>query len=145
MFASFSQLFAVSVIYILITSANIHALLFSFEIYFCDLMIIVAIFMIPVSMFGTPKDFKLIALVATLTACVTCILLTVQIWRQVPKVPSPQLEITLNSLFEAFGTILFSFAGSAVFPIVQSDMANPSNFPKSVVGAYTSKILILDL
>jgi solute carrier family 32 (vesicular inhibitory amino acid transporter) len=110
----------------------------SFAFHFCDWTIAITLLMIPASMFGTPKDFWPVALGATVTTGIACIFMTVQVARQLPDTPAAQAELTFKSFFEAFGTILFSFGGGVIFPTVQSDMINPSKFPKSVVGAYSS-------
>ena len=63
---SYVQLFGVAVIFLLIASHNVDSLLRHyigkhFVLHFCDWTIFVTVLMVPISMFGTPKDFWPIA------------------------------------------------------------------------------------
>ena len=50
--------------------------------------------------------------------------------------PPPQDNLTFQSVFLAFGAILFAFGGASTFPTIQHDMRKQAEFPKAVYGAY---------
>ncbi|KAB7500325.1 hypothetical protein Anas_03092 [Armadillidium nasatum] len=49
---------------------------------------------------------------------------------------------TLTSFSLGFGTILFSFGGASVFPTIQNDMKNRSDFWKSVILSFAVILLL---
>lgn len=65
-------------------------------------------------------------------------------------------EISVHSIFNGFGAILFGLAGANVFPTIHVDMANPNDYTKailmSLIGmsirtptAYRTKCALADL
>lgn len=104
----------------------------------CHVILIVGCCLIPLTWLGSPKDFwqaSILAVVATLTAVVVIV---VQIFLSEddldpPKYPNP----TVSSFSLGFGSILFAFGGAAVFPTIQNDMADRSQFWKSVIIGFS--------
>lgn len=135
------QLFGVAVIFLLIAAHNIHSLLSHFVFQFCDWTIVIAILMIPISMLGTPKDFWPIAILAMGCTATACLFIFIQSLRQIPAVLPKAGEITFNSFFIAFGTILFCFGGAVMFPTIQADMINPREFKTSVILSYAIMLI----
>jgi vesicular inhibitory amino acid transporter len=89
---SYVQLVGVAVIFLLIASHNFATVLNQFVFHFCDYTILITIIMCPIAMFGTPKDFWVIAVGAMICTGIACLLLFIQTLRQIPDVlpdPSP--------------------------------------------------------
>ena len=55
-------------------------------------------------------------------------------------------NITANSFFNAFGTILYAFGGGSCLPTIQVDMADPNKFPIAaaigISGKYLSRVYL---
>ncbi|XP_066969016.1 uncharacterized protein [Macrobrachium rosenbergii] len=103
----------------------------------CELVLIVGVVFIPLTWLGTPKDFwqtAVIAVVSTIFACVTIIVMIVLEKESVvdPWYPNP----TAISLSLGFAAILFAFGGAAVFPTIQNDMKDRAQFGKSIVVSF---------
>ena len=135
---SYVQLFGVAVIFLLLASHNFASLISKIPLHFCDWTLIITVVMCPVSMLGTPKDFWPIAVGAMIFTAIACLLIFIQSMRQLTETLPANNPVTFRSLFESFGTILFCFGGAVMFPTIQSDMMQPSQFSKSVVLAYFS-------
>ncbi|GAB6029709.1 hypothetical protein CHUAL_005431 [Chamberlinius hualienensis] len=106
-------------------------------------MIVVAIF-IPLTWFGTPKDFWPLAVVAAGTIIIAALLTTVQSiidsTTRVTEVHYPLPDFKHFSL--AFGTILFAFGGAVTFPTFQNDMKHRSEFPKAASIGFAGTLLV---
>ncbi|CAL4068119.1 unnamed protein product, partial [Meganyctiphanes norvegica] len=105
----------------------------------CEWLLIVGAVLAPLTWFGTPKDFwqfSVGAVLATLT-CVLIIFIQLLVDESAGLHPEPEYRNpTLITFSLSFGSILFAFAGAKVFPTIQNDMANRSEFGKSVVLAF---------
>lgn len=80
---SYIQLFGVAVIFLLIASHNFANLLDKIALHFCDWSIIITLVMVPIAMFGTPKDFWPIAIGAMLFTGFACVLILTETLREV--------------------------------------------------------------
>lgn len=104
----------------------------------CELIIIIGVVCIPMSWLGTPKDFwqaSVIAVVSTVFACVTIVAMIIKDRGNNPDPLHPNPTVVSMSL--GFAAILFAFGGSAVFPTIQNDMKDRSQFSKSVALTFT--------
>ncbi|XP_063850869.1 uncharacterized protein LOC135094575 [Scylla paramamosain] len=103
----------------------------------CHALIIVAACLIPLTWLGSPKDFWQASILAVVTTAAAVLVIVVQIFLEedlpTPTYPNP----TVVSFARGFGSILFSFGGAAVFPTIQNDMADRSQFWKSVIIGFT--------
>ena len=94
--------------------------------------------LLPLTLFGTPKDFWGIALLASLTSGVAVALITTNlVWvtktgLQRPTPPPTNFE----KLVASFGTVLFGFGGVTIFPTIQNDLKEPKDFHIAVVIGY---------
>lgn len=141
-------LYGVCVVLLLIASGNIQMLLkqVNVDISLCYWIIIIGLALAPFCWLKSPKDFWPIALMATLTTFIACILICIQAALDVEKAMNETLrhqqlvdegkekpfERGFEAFFLAFGMILFCFGGMAAFPTIQADMRNPKQFPKTV-------------
>ncbi|XP_071531711.1 uncharacterized protein [Panulirus ornatus] len=137
------NLFGSTTVFIILISEMISGVISSLEvgdctITKCQLVIIVGVCMIPITWLGTPKDFwqaSVLAVVSTLVAVVV-IIVTIFVERDTlpenPVYPNP----TVTSFSLGFGAILFAFGGAAVFPTIQNDMKDRSEFWKSVIVGF---------
>lgn len=160
-------LFGVCVVLLLISSTNLEQLLnhAGMEFSFCFLVLIIGAVLAPFCWLKSPKDFWPIALMATVTTAIACVLIfarciidmqsrrhnfddatgynVTNLTSSVPRAGSNRdhvtslagAHVTFKSFFIAFGSILFCFGGMAAFPTIQADMRRPKLFPKTVVIA----------
>ena len=111
----------------------------------CLWMLIVTVFLTPLTWLGTPKDFWPIAVGALLTTVAACILIIIQALLDHHETTfdgkvnygSPTLEGSIK----AFASIMFAFAGASTFPTIQADMKHKDQFKISAIIACTSKRL----
>uniref|UniRef100_A0A6A7FQN6 Proton-coupled amino acid transporter 2-like n=1 Tax=Hirondellea gigas TaxID=1518452 RepID=A0A6A7FQN6_9CRUS len=87
---------------------------------------------------GTPNDFWIGPMVAVVSTVLACIVIFVRTLQDVDtgslvQYPNP----TINSFALGYGSILFAFGGSSVFPTIQNDMKDRSQFWKSVLIGFT--------
>ncbi|XP_045612816.1 uncharacterized protein [Procambarus clarkii] len=100
----------------------------------CELVIIVGAVIIPFTWLGTPKDFWQASLLAVIATAAAVVVIVIQIFEfpetrpDNPQYPNP----TVGSFSLGFGSILFAFGGAAVFPTIQNDMEDRSQFWKSI-------------
>jgi vesicular inhibitory amino acid transporter len=108
-------------------------------------IIILSCILCPLTFFGTPSEFWPAAAGALATTSLAVVLIltdTVEILQQnvEQNITVPTSEVSLKSLFLAFGTVMFAYGGTASFPTFQNDMKDKSKFSQSVivgfVGAY---------
>ena len=101
--------------------------------------------LIPLTMFGTPKDFWGIGLLASvcsgIAAILICLNLAMSSARYGYAVPK-RYKINPETALAVFGTISFTFGGNAIFPTIQNDLKEPHKFPRAVIFGY-SVVLIL--
>ncbi|CAL4084210.1 unnamed protein product [Meganyctiphanes norvegica] len=108
----------------------------------CAFVCIVGACIMPFTWLGSPKDFwqtQILAVVATLVACIVIFVqLLVDDANGVFDDHEPEYRNpTLSTFSLGFGAILFAFGGSSVFPTVQNDMADKSQFWKSAVLGFS--------
>lgn len=82
--------------------------------------------------------FRPIAVGAAVATGIACTLITINIGLDSENVSQASHPPSngFQSFFLAFGAILFSFGGAAVFPTVQNDMRRPKDFSKVVLFGY---------
>ncbi|XP_037788596.1 amino acid transporter AVT1B-like [Penaeus monodon] len=103
----------------------------------CALVLIVGTCLIPLTWLGTPKDFWQASIMAVVSTVVAVVVIIVQVFIEKPSLPEPQYpNPTIGSFSLGFGAILFAFGGSAVFPTVQNDMKDRSQFWKSALVGF---------
>ncbi|MCL4140960.1 UNVERIFIED_CONTAM: hypothetical protein GTU68_032613 [Idotea baltica] len=105
----------------------------------CEWCLIVVAIILPFIWLGSPKDFWQASVLAVLATVIAVVVIVVKMivdrqrfLDQNPIHPIP--SITTFSL--GFGAILFSFGGASVFPTIQNDMKNRSDFWKSVIISF---------
>ncbi|KAK7065257.1 hypothetical protein SK128_001565 [Halocaridina rubra] len=135
------NLYGSTTVFIILISEMINAM--NDTLATCELVLIVGCGIIPLTWLGTPKDFwqtAIVAVVSTVVACATIIAEVIMERDEIidPWYPNP----TIVSFSLGFAAILFAFGGAAVFPTVQNDMKDRSQFVTSVIVAF---IIILCL
>nr|XP_039271489.1 amino acid transporter AVT1E-like [Styela clava] len=141
-------LYGVCVVLLLIASGNIQGLLsqVNVDMSLCYWVMIIGGILAPFCWMSSPKDFWPIALGATLTTAVACVLICIQAIMDIERAkneteayytehPDHVFHRGFDEFFLAFGMILFCFGGMAAFPTIQADMRNPEKFPKTVLIA----------
>ncbi|KAK3578875.1 hypothetical protein CHS0354_010235 [Potamilus streckersoni] len=132
-----------ALVYLVVSSGNIHSLVQELHGDFraCYWALIVAGALAPFTLLNTPKDFWLLALGATATTAIACIILLANIIidessNRTVKHTTPDFI----SFSTAFGTMCFAFGGHPSFPTFQEDMQEKKKFWKAVIVGY---ILVL--
>lgn len=133
--------FGTSVVYLLLSSKNIHDFLkafFNTNISFCLIIIIVALLLLPLTFLKSPQDFWLAVVIAMFTTSLAVILILIGMTIDYPTCSEyhhmPQFK--LSNYFLALGTMLFAWGGHAAFPTIQHDMKKPNEFTKSTLLAF---------
>jgi vesicular inhibitory amino acid transporter len=108
----------------------------------CMWMVVTATILTPLTWFGTPKDFWPIAVGALITTVIACVLIMVNVGEKSAQLDAIEYPpASANGFFQAFGSIMFAFAGASTFPTIQADMRDRSQFKYAAIFA----ILILFL
>jgi len=101
--------------------------------------VVCAFVLIPLSMFGTPKDFWGIGVLASicsaLAAVLICMNLAISSHRYGYTIPT-RFRVSPDTILAVFGTVSFTFGGNAIFPTIQNDLKEPHKFPRAVVFGY---------
>lgn len=136
--------FGTVVVYILLASENIRSLVSEWtSLSMCLIAVILTCVVIPVTWFGTPKDFWGTALAATMATLTASLLVFANILKDSPgKSDQVHSEVTIVSFFTAFGTMAFSYGGHPVFPTVIADMKEPKRFWISSAIGYMLLLVI---
>lgn len=136
--------FGTVVVYILVAAENRHTLLTDYtSMSTCILAVIVTGSVVPVTWFGTPKDFwgtALAATIATLTASLLVFSNILKDRQDFTDVVHTNVDVV--SFFTAFGTMAFSYGGHCVFPTVMADMKRPKHFWKASLIGYIVLLVI---
>ncbi|XP_074655769.1 uncharacterized protein LOC141909270 isoform X2 [Tubulanus polymorphus] len=138
-------MFGAGVVFIILASQLIQSLLSHLNVDFtvCLWMALVAAFLTPLTWLGTPKDMWPVAIIATLSTAIACVIITVNIILIEPKIPKEQKKpIEVLPFMMAFGTLAFTFAGTPAFPTIQHDMKEPKKFGRSLIAAFTVLLAI---
>lgn len=137
--AVWCNLYGVTTVFILVSSGMIAAM--GVPLSECELILIIGCGFIPLTWLGTPKDFwqtAVIAVVSTVLACITIVVLVIVENGDQSGVTYPNPTAVSFSL--GFSTVLYAFSGAAVFPTIQNDMQDRTQFSKSVVLAFATII-----
>ena len=101
--------------------------------------------LVPLTMFGTPKDFWGIGLLASVcsgvAALLICLNLAISSTRYGYEIPK-RYRINPETALAVFGTISFTFGGNAIFPTIQNDFREPHKFPRAVLVGYSVVLLL---
>ncbi|XP_063837922.1 uncharacterized protein LOC135086995 isoform X2 [Ostrinia nubilalis] len=131
-------LFGAAVVYLLLAAQIIEQVLHSLipAVTFCSWYLIVAGAMTPLMLFGTPRDFSFIGVVALGATVLACALYFIQMMSEVRPFVFRLGIHGFEDFFLAFGTIMFAFGGASTFPTIQNDMADKSKFSKSLQWSF---------
>ncbi|XP_047477139.1 amino acid transporter AVT1B-like isoform X1 [Penaeus chinensis] len=105
----------------------------------CEWLLIVAAVILPFTWLGTPKDFWQASVLAVISTAVACIVIFIQILVEIENHEDPFYQNpTISTFALGFGAILFAFGGASVFPTIQNDMGDRTQFGKSVVVGFAA-------
>lgn len=104
----------------------------------CEWVLISTAVLLPFTWLGTPKDFWQASVVAVISTSVACLVVFIMVILERSDHENPIYQNPDVSSFSlGFGAILFAFGGASVFPTIQNDMNDKSQFPKSVIIAFS--------
>lgn len=109
------------------------------DVTFCQWIVIIGLFMIPCSFFGSPADFWPVAIMAMGGTAVASVLVTYGIIISDHVDYPPRAAPTARTFFVALGTIIFGYGGASAMPTFQMDMKKKSDFVPAVAMAFLSK------
>ncbi|EYC29944.1 hypothetical protein Y032_0005g2352 [Ancylostoma ceylanicum] len=133
--------FGIAVVYLLLSSKNIHDMIKTFsdkEFSYCFVVLILAACLLPLTFLKSPQDFWWAVVIAMITTSCAVVLIIVGssldygLCSSYTGMPTYQPK----NFFLALGTLLFAYGGHSAFPTIQHDMKNPAEFTKSVVLAF---------
>jgi len=106
----------------------------------CQWVLIVGALLTPCTWAGSPKDFWVGPVLAVVSTFVCVIVVVVEVIIESEGYISNVYfsNPTIGSFSLGFGAILFAFGGSSVFPTIQTDMTDRTQFWKSVVLGFSS-------
>ncbi|CAJ0964115.1 unnamed protein product, partial [Mesorhabditis belari] len=138
--------FGVAVVFLILASMNISSLLEMAKIHigFCMSLPAISLFLWPLVMLESPKDFWQAAVCAALcTMCAIGLLFYgIAIDRPTCGPVIAYKDPEIMGIFLSFGTALFAFGGHSCFPTFQNDMKNPKQFSRVIITAYLVIILM---
>ncbi|KAI5730633.1 hypothetical protein M8J76_015840 [Diaphorina citri] len=138
-----TTLFGVGTVYLLIASQMVKELFQPYlpNISFCLCFVVFTAALTPVMWLGSPKDFWFIGIGALLTTTISCCFILTQILmdglHQAGDFP-PHNTHSLRDFFLGFGILMFTFGGASTFPTIQNDMTHRTQFPRSIVMAFSA-------
>ncbi|XP_045531800.1 amino acid transporter AVT1D-like [Pieris brassicae] len=138
--------FGMSVVYLLLAAQLIEQIFLSLmpNVTICIWYLVVGCGVTPFLLFGTPKDFSKLGLVAFVTTVLACLFYFIQMMNDVKPFVFRWGIHGFTDFFLAFGTIMFAFGGASTFPTIQNDMSDRSKFNTSLKYSF-SAVLVLYL
>ncbi|XP_035215245.1 amino acid transporter AVT1H-like, partial [Stegodyphus dumicola] len=137
-------LIGIAIVYLLL-SAQIAQSMMSYFFYldYGYWIIILSVFLCPLTWFGSIEEFWFAAIGALVTAALACYSLLASVILEIPNAKNVKFDNPNFSSFSlAFGTILFSFGGVFFFPTIQNDMANRQQFNKATLIGFAGLLLL---
>ncbi|XP_026314601.1 amino acid transporter AVT1B-like [Hyposmocoma kahamanoa] len=133
--------FGASVVYLLLAAQIIEQVFLTLipTLSICWWYLIVAGAMTPLLLFGTPKDFSFLGVIAFGSVVVACILYFIQMLFDIKPFGVFRWGLhNFQQFFLSFGTMMFAFGGASTFPTIQNDMADKSKFSKVLQYSFTA-------
>ncbi|KAE9414562.1 hypothetical protein Angca_002823, partial [Angiostrongylus cantonensis] len=134
--------FGIAVVYLLLSSKNIHDMIKTFsntEFSYCIVVLILALCLLPITFLKSPQDFWWAVVIAMITTSCAVVLIIIGSSLDYELCSSHTAMPPYNpkNFFLALGTLLFAYGGHSAFPTIQHDMKNPAEFTKSVILAFS--------
>uniref|UniRef100_A0A0N5BDM8 Aa_trans domain-containing protein n=1 Tax=Strongyloides papillosus TaxID=174720 RepID=A0A0N5BDM8_STREA len=134
--------FGIAVVYLLLVAKNLSSLLnafFDFHVSFCLLILIVALFLLPITFLKSPQDFWWAVVCAMITTSIAVILI---VWGSIVDYDychkeKQMPEFVITNYFVGLGTFLFAYGGHSSLPTIQHDMKQPSQFTRASIFAFS--------
>ncbi|KAG1657699.1 hypothetical protein GQR58_023259 [Nymphon striatum] len=131
-----------NIVILLFASQLTEALFTAHSISYCYWVLLIGVFLIPISWYESPKDLWSIGVGSFLTTSLTISIVIFQIFRDVfltnqtnsEGVEKP--ELTANAVLLSYGTIMYMNGGTAIIPTIQIDMKDKKKFFRTIGLAY---------
>ncbi|XP_060067513.1 uncharacterized protein LOC132547727 [Ylistrum balloti] len=139
------SMFGTAIVFLLLSADNVEILsrALGHDISFCFWLVIIAGCLVPLSWFGTPKDFWLIGYGATVATILAAVLIAIGIGLDAPNQPIVNHQSAdFQNIVLAFGTLVFTFGGHSCFLTFQMDMKKEKDFKMAVIFGYGIVLLI---
>uniref|UniRef100_A0A2S2PV93 Vacuolar amino acid transporter 1 n=1 Tax=Sipha flava TaxID=143950 RepID=A0A2S2PV93_9HEMI len=142
-------LFGAATVYLMLTAEAAHRLFSSShpEATFCTWLVVFSVSMSSLMFVENPKDSRIVALTALLTALTACYLVIMQILLDIRNQEGnlPMLhdyEWNTDQFFLSYGTILFCYGGAVSFPVVQNEMFKVNRYSRSLITVFSMMAFI---
>lgn len=124
-----------STVFLILMASFMNELIGSVSV--CAWVLVMAAVVMPFTWLGTPKDFWQASVIAVVSTAIACFVIFIELMMEIPEdFPPEYRNPTVFSFALGFGAILFAFGGASVFPTIQNDMADRSQFSSSIVFAF---------
>ncbi|KAK3879830.1 hypothetical protein Pcinc_015637 [Petrolisthes cinctipes] len=134
-------LLGATTVYLILTANFLNALVD--DLSSCEWVLVTGAVLLPFTWLGTPKDFWQVPLLAMLGTIVAVVVVVVEVLVEADLHPNPvYYNPTVYTFFLGFGAILYAFGGGVVFPAIQMDMKDRSQFWKSTVICFAVLLLL---
>ncbi|XP_069365029.1 uncharacterized protein [Maniola hyperantus] len=136
--------FGVAVVYLLLAAQIIEQVFMTLAptVTICIWYLVVVGAMTPLMLFGTPRDFSFLGVIAFFAAVVACILYFIQMMNDVRPFVFRWGIHGFTDFFLAMGIIMFAFGGASTFPTIQNDMTDKTKFNKSLQYGFTAMLAL---
>jgi solute carrier family 32 (vesicular inhibitory amino acid transporter) len=131
LFSQLVSLTGVATVFIIIAAGNLLDITNTLTLKWW--IVIVSVSVLPISWLESPKDFWQSAAVAVASTVIVAIAVSILVVVEKPDHFVDPPTATFDSYFTAFGTVVFSFGGAALFPTLQTDMKHPEKFNTAIV------------
>ncbi|XP_072931430.1 uncharacterized protein [Epargyreus clarus] len=134
--------FGIAVVYLLLAAQIVEQLFSTLVPTFtiCIWTLIVAGAMTPLLLFGTPKDFSYLGIIAFFSAVVACVMYFIEMMSEIRPFVFRWGIHGFADFFLAVGIIMFAFGGAASFPTIQNDMADRTQFTNSLQYSFLATL-----
>ncbi|OWF37632.1 Lysine histidine transporter 1 [Mizuhopecten yessoensis] len=139
------SMFGTAIVFLLLSADNIEMLFraLGHDISFCFWLVIIAGCLVPLTWFGTPKDFWLIGYGATVATALAAVIIVISIGLDSPNQPTVHHQtVDFQNTVLAFGTLVFTFGGHSCFLTFQMDMKREKDFKMAVICGYVVVLLM---
>lgn len=137
----FLTLFGGATVYLILMSSFLNNLIDDLSV--CEWLLVVTAVLLPFTWLGTPKDFWQASVIAAGSTALACLVIFIELIIETDQHPNPEYRNPTVSTFAlGFGSILFAFGGSSVFPTIQNDMGDRALFGRSVIIAFAGLLLM---
>uniref|UniRef100_A0A6A7G403 Proton-coupled amino acid transporter 2-like n=1 Tax=Hirondellea gigas TaxID=1518452 RepID=A0A6A7G403_9CRUS len=133
LFCVVASQFGGTTVFIILIAEMLNSLITAVSI--CEWVLIVGLLITPFTWLGTPNDFWIGPMIAVVSTVLACVVIIVQALLDAPDVGNMVQHVnpSVTSFALGFSSIAFAYSGVSVFPTIQNDMVDRTQFWKSII------------